>query len=132
MPVMFILSFLIEILAIFGLLFWLLRSYLADRRSRFVFLPEGVVECYRGKRNKVAVLHFEQIQKMSLDHETSVSTDSEGYTRSSLSVWLNVYYQNGTFVKWDLPPRYGDPIALGGNIVAAYEHFMRLRGQIQF
>lgn len=131
MPVLFILSFLIEILAIFGLLFWLLRSYLADGRSRFVLLPEGVLECYRGKRDKVAVLHFEQIQKMSLDHQTSVSTDSEGHASSSLSAWLNVYYQNGTFVKWDLPSRYGDPIALGGNIIAAYEHFMRLPGQTQ-
>jgi hypothetical protein len=131
-PVVIILSFLIGILAIFGLLFWLLRSYLADRRSRFVFLPEGVVDCYRGKRDKVAVLHFEQIQKMSLDHRTSVSTGGQGYASSSLDVWLNIYFLNGTFVKWDLPFRYGDPIALGGNIAASYEYFMRLRGQRQF
>ena len=131
-PVTLALSFLISILAIFGLLFWLLRSYLADRRSRFIFLPEGVVDCYRGKRDKVAVLHFELIQKMSLDHQTLVSSDGQGHASSSLDVWLNIYFLNGTFVKWDLPFRYGDPIALGGNIIASYEYFMRLHGQRQF
>jgi hypothetical protein len=131
-PVAIVLSLLIGILAIFALLFWLLRSYLADRRSRFVFLPEGVVDCYRGKRDKVAFLHFEQIQKMSLDHQTSISTYRQGYASSSLDVWLDIYFLNGTFVKWDLPFRYGDPIALGGNIVASYEYFMRQHGQRQF
>jgi hypothetical protein len=119
-----------------GLLFLLLvgwpmieNSGLLDRHTRFVFLPDGVVECFRGKREKMAFLHFDLIKKMDLDHQTTVSVDSEGSSSSAMMVWLNVYFQDGTFMKCNIPAWYGDPLVIGGTIVAAYEHFMQLCGQ---
>ena len=106
-------------------------SAVANRYSWFVRLPDGVLECFHGKREDMAVLHFDLIRKMDLDHQTTVKADSDGNTESTLTTWLNVYSQNGTYVKWNIPSRYGDPIALGGTIVAAYEHFMRMHGQTQ-
>jgi hypothetical protein len=126
----FVLSWLIGMLAIVSLcVWWAVRAYKADGRSCFVILPEGIVMCYRGQRNKVSVLYFEQIQKLSLDHQTVV-TGGESGSSSTLYAWFNVFYHNGTYVKWDLPTTtYGNPIALGGNVVAAYERFLQQRGQ---
>jgi hypothetical protein len=126
------LVWLVVMLSITGLLGRSVILNKASRYSWFVFLPDGVVECYHGDREKLGILHFDFIKKMDLDHQTTVSVDSGRSSSSSMAVWLNVYFQDGRFMKWDIPDRYGDPIVLGGTIVAAYEYFIQLHGQVQY
>ncbi len=110
-----------------GLCLWgalaILRFARKEGRSLLVLLPEGVVECYRGKADKITALRFDRIRRMDMNTQTVVSTDSDGSRRSSTSYWLNVYDTAGRYQKWDLRQTYGDPIVIGGTIIAAYEEY---------
>ncbi len=97
----------------------------AEGRSLLVLLPEGVVECYRGEMNKIAVLSFSAVQKMNLDKQTTIRSDREGFTSSRTNYWLNVYDRRGGYVKWNIRTCYGDLVVIGGNIIAAFEYYQR-------
>jgi hypothetical protein len=105
------------------------RSAIKDGRSLLVLLPEGVVECYRGEADKITALRFDRIRRMDMNTQTVISTDSKGDTHSSTSYWLNVYDTAGRYQKWDLRNTYGDPIVIGGNIIAAYEYYRQQPSQ---
>jgi hypothetical protein len=116
-----------------GLCLWgalaMLRFARKEGRSLLVLVPDGVVECYRGKADKITALHFDGIRRMDMNTQTVVSTDSEGSRRSSTSYWLNVYDTAGRYQKWDLRQTYGDPIVIGGTIIAAYEEYRHHQSQ---
>jgi hypothetical protein len=108
---------------------WVVLRSLAEGRSLLVLLPEGVVECYQGKMGKIAPLSFSMVQKMNMDKQTTVRSNSEGHTSSSTNYWLNVYDGEGGYVKWNIRTCYGDPVVTGGNIIAAFEHYQRQQMQ---
>ncbi len=116
-----------------GLFIWgaiaIIRSARKEGRSLLVLLPEGVVECYRGKADKITALRFDRIRRMDMNTQTVVSTDSEGNRHSSTNYWLNVYDTAGRYQKWGLRQTYGDPIVIGGNIIAAYEYYRQQPSQ---
>src|SRR6266702_8782524 len=121
------------LLLVGGLCLWgalaILRFARNEGRSLLVLLPEGVVECYRGKADKITALRFDRIRRMDMNTQTVVSTDSDGSRRSSTSYWLNVYDTAGRYQKWDLRTTYGDPVVIGGNIIAAYEYYRQQLSQ---
>ncbi len=97
-----------------GLFIWgaiaVIRSAIKEGRSLPVLLPEGVVECYRGKTDKTTALRFDRIRRMDMNTQTVVTTDSEGKRHSSTNYWLNVYDTAARYQKWGLRQTYGDPI----------------------
>ncbi|QBD74914.1 hypothetical protein EPA93_02470 [Ktedonosporobacter rubrisoli] len=108
---------------------WIVRGSLLEGHSLLVLLPEGVVECYRGQKDKIAHLSFNMVQKMDMDKQITVRGDTEDRTSSSTDYWFNVYYRENRYVKWNIHDCYGDPIVIGGNIIAAFEHYQRQQMQ---
>jgi hypothetical protein len=96
----------------------------AQKRSVLVLLPEGIAGCYVDDLDNPFWLYFPNIHNLELAQNTVVSGNEDGIS-SRTFYWLDVYDNDGTYLKWQIRNCFGDTASLYKTIVGAYNHYRR-------
>jgi hypothetical protein len=96
----------------------------AQKRSVLVLLPEGIAGCYVDDLDNPFWLYFPNIHNLELAQNTVVSGNEDGVS-SRTFYWLDVYDNDGTYIKWQIRNCFGDTASLYKTIVGAYNHYRR-------
>ena len=99
----------------------------SNARSILVLLPEGAVQYYAGRPKSFLWLYFPIIHKIELAQETDIS-GTDGDVSSRTDYWLDVYWHDGTYRKWDIRDCFGDQASRGKAIIAAYNYYWYQQG----
>ena len=100
-----------------------IRNTKNDKLSILVFLPEAVVQCYAGDLNKTTCLYFPNISEINLAKQTEVSGE-EGSISTTVHYWLDVYTNDGRYVKWWTSDCFGDRRSILKNVIAAHNYYL--------
>jgi hypothetical protein len=87
----------------------------ADEKSLFVLLPTGVVQYDANDPENIGWLYFPTIKSIELD----------GDINSRAYYWLDIYWSDGSYLKWGIDTCFGDTTSIGKSIIAAYHYYWR-------
>ncbi len=101
------------------------REPASSKQPLLVILPDGIVQFQPEDYRKYYSFNFSKINSISLANQTTVQV-SDGIITTRNYYWLDVFYSNGTYLKCDINPAFGDPIFIGNTIIAAYRHYWQI------
>ncbi len=99
------------------LFFWSQRQ-----SSILVILPKGVVQCDANDLEKIYWLYFPDIDRIELAQETNIES-FDGDISTETDYWLDIYYRDGSYLKWWINSCFGDTASIGKSIIAAYRYY---------
>lgn len=92
--------------------------------TALVILPEGAVQWDINNEENMGSLSFSDIQSVQLAGETRI-VGYDGDINSRSYYWLDIYNNNGTYVKWPFSNGFNDAASIGKAIIAAYNYYWR-------
>lgn len=93
-----------------------------ERTTTLVILPQGVIQWDNDNEEIVWGFQFSNIQNIQLSGETQiVGYDGDVFSRTYY--WLDIYTDNGSYLKWPFGTVFRDAASIGKSIIAAYNHY---------
>ena len=92
--------------------------------TALVILPQGVVQWDIGNEENIGHFSFSGVQIIQLAGETQI-TGYDGYIRSRTYHWLDIYFSDGNYLRWNIGVAFQDAASIGKSIIAAFNHYCR-------
>ncbi len=92
--------------------------------TALVILPQGVIQWDIGNEENIGHFSFSEVQNIQLAGETQISS-YDGNIRTRTYHWLDIYFNDGNYLKWNIGVAFEDAASVGKSIIAAFNHYWR-------
>ena len=92
-----------------------------------VIHSQGIVQWTVGEEEDFGWLSFPDIYRVELAREMEIR-GYDGDVGSRTYYWLNIFGNDGTYIKWEIKNCFGDSVSIGNTIIAAYNYFQSNNG----